>query len=180
MLAFLSSVRLDNKSRPRKSKYAMTLISLAVILGMAAMDRSPLAVIEVGQAGGLSQQSVSIAQGRYAIPRTRTEWRGLVWYASRTSAQGTVEINSETCPGLRRVAEAFKDLPPITPTPPAAMVRDDGYALPLVITHRLIASVSFRTTADVDVRVRGSNAYVAWAQMVMNELTPCWPSPSEG
>ena len=158
----------------------MTLISLAVILGMAAVDRSPLAVIEVGQAGGLSHQSVSIAQGRYAIPRTRTEWRGLVWYASRTSEQGTVEINSETCPGLRRVAEAFRALPPITPTPPAAMVRDEEYRLPLVITHRLIASVSFRTTADVDVRVSGSNAYVAWAQMVMNELTSCWPSPSEG
>jgi hypothetical protein len=156
----------------------MLLTSLAMTLAFTEVGRFPLAVIEVGRVGEPNYQAVAISLERDATPRSRSEWRQLTWRASRTTRQGTEEITSQSCPALRSVAEAFKDLPPITPTPPATIIRDEPLPLNTILLGGWGASVSFKTFGGADVTVSGSDAYAAWGSAVLNELVPCWRSPS--
>lgn len=154
----------------------MILLGLAASLALIDTGRVPLAVIEVGQVGNPRYQAVEISLERDATPRSRDEWRQLVWHASRASASGVEEITSDTCPALRIVAEAFKDLPPITPTPMATVVRDEPLPVNSIVLGGWGATVSFQTFGGANVRVYGAENYGGWASLVLNELVGCWPT----
>lgn len=157
------------------------MLVASLILGMAPPeieDRAALATVAIGQPGAASHQTIAISLARpLGAPLTRDAWQSLTWHAVRTSSHGQEEITSDGCPALKTAALAFRELPPITPTPVATIVRDEPLPLNVIALGGWGVTVSYKTFSGADVSVSGSDAYAAWGSGLVNGLLDCWEHP---
>lgn len=152
---------------------SIALLGAAMVL-FADGDSRPLVTISVPAQHGAATNTIDISLNGTDAPRTREQWRDRTWTAVRTSNGATQEISSATCPALKAVAESFRDLPPITPTPLANVVADEPLPLNTIGLGGWGAVISFKTFSGADVQISGSDAYGSWASRAVNELLVCW------
>jgi len=156
------------------------LLASLLLSSVGQLDEEvrPLATVIVGSPSQADAPHISISMIGAQVPETRREWEERSWIAERRIGDASEVVTSEACPALTEVAQAFKDLPPITPTPEAANVRSEPFPVNSIMFGGWRTVIQFQTAGGAEVSVGGTDAYGSWGSRVVNELAPCWGTPS--
>lgn len=157
------------------SLYLYTLLAAASL--DAAKTTRPLATVTLGSPEWEHSQSVEISLVGEERAASEAALAERSWIAVRRSSHGSEDISSEECPALRDVALEFRRLPPITPSPLAAIVADEPLPVNLIMLHGWKTSINYKTLSGAEVTVSGMDAYGSWGTRVANSLIPCWKLP---
>lgn len=94
--------------------------------------------------------------------------------AIRTSDQGTQRLSSAECPGLQKLVDDFRALPPLRPAALPQRTADGSFPILPTMKDGFDIRLTFQSDDGGQVETHRDGAYGQWAQTAVGALLRCW------